>query len=124
MQINVQTNFPEVFKSLAAQQKSVRSVMREALNQTTYRAESQVVATMRRVFDRPKPFTLRSLRVYPASTANLTSTLWFRQRSQDADKLWAGPQIGGGKRAAKPMELRLRSAGLLPAGWYLSLIHI
>lgn len=117
MKLSIQTNFSEVIKSLQNHAKATPSVLREAMNRTTDRAKDQVVAEMRRSFDRPVPFTLRSLRVYYANSANLTSTLWFRQRSADKDKLWAGAQIAGGAREPKPFERRLQNAGILPKGW-------
>lgn len=117
MKIDIRTNIPDTRKWLAGLQKDQRSVLREALNRTAEIARADVEKEMARVFDRPVPFTLRSLRVFYANTANLTAKLWFRQRSADRDKLWAVPQIEGGTREAKPMELRLQRANILPKGW-------
>jgi len=118
MQLSIKTNFPEVQRQLEALGKSAKGVAREALNRSALWAATDVGREMRKVFDRPVPFTLRSLRVFYASTRNLQATLWFRQRSHDADKLWARPQIFGGNRDIKPMEERLQRAGILPRGWY------
>lgn len=118
VKIEIKTNFPEVQRALSAYGPKVRSATREALNRTLEWAETDVVREMRKVFDRPVPFTLRSLRKYYANTATLQARLWFRQRSQDEDKLWARPQIFGGQRDVKPMELRLQRAGILPKGWF------
>lgn len=117
MKLSISDNFPDVQRQMARMGKAVPRAAREALNRTAEWAQTDVVRDMRKGFDRPVPFTLRSLRVYHASTANLTATLWFRQRSADADKLWAMPQIAGGDRSLKPMELRLQAIGILPKGW-------
>jgi hypothetical protein len=117
VKIDIRDNFPDVARQLQALGKQAPGAAREALNRTAEVAEGEVVKDMQRVFDRPVPFTLRSLRVFYANTRNLQVSLWFRQRSREDDKLWAVPQILGGQRQAKPMELRLQQAGLLPAGW-------
>lgn len=118
MKISVSNNFPEVQRQLDAQQKGVRTAAREALNRSVEHGQRDVVDAMRKNFDRPVPFTLRSLRVYYANTATLEARLWFRQRSADLDKQWAVTQIHGGQRDLKPMELRLQRAGILPKGWF------
>lgn len=117
MKINLQQNILTVLGQLDRTELEVRRATREALNRTAEWAETYVRKEMRSAFDRPVPYTLRSLRVFYASTAKLQATLWFRQRRQDEDKLWAVPQIKGGERALKPMELRLQRAGILPPGW-------
>lgn len=117
MKIVLSHNFPDVIRQVDQLGKAAPRVLREALNRTADWAQTDVVRQMRRVFDRPIPYTLRSLRTFYASTSNLTATLWFKQRRADEDKLWAVPQIHGGSRATKPMELRLERVGILPRGW-------
>jgi hypothetical protein len=119
MQIRIKDNFPEVQRYLRELGPKVNTAAREGLNRTAEWAETNVRRSMRQVFDRPVPFTLRSLRVYYASGRKPEAMLWFRQRSQDADKLWARPQIDGGTRDLKPMELRLQRIGLMPKGWFI-----
>ena len=115
--ITVRHNFPQVVAEIDRIGKGARGAAREALNRSAEWAETDVKREMRQVFDRPVPFTLRSLRVYHANTANLTVKLWFRQRTADEDKLWAMPQIAGTARDMKPMERRMQRVGILPAGW-------
>lgn len=118
MRLTIKTNFPDVQKALNDIGPKVKSAIREALNRTAEWAETDVRREMRKVFDRPVPYTLRSLRVFYAKTSNLAATLWFKQRSADRDKQWASAQIAGGQRDLKPMELRLQRIGILPSGWY------
>jgi hypothetical protein len=117
MKIDVRHNIPSAIGWLNLTREDTRRAAREALNRVSDIAKGEVTQEMARVFDRPVPFTLRSLRVYYANTATLTAKLWFRQRSADRDKPWAVPQIEGGSREMKPMELRLMRANLLPKGW-------
>lgn len=119
MQIRIDSNFPEVQAWVQKLGAKVNTASREALNRTAEWAETDVRREMRQVFDRPVPFTLRSLRVFYASARKPEAVLWFKQRSQDADKLWARPQISGGPRDMKPMELRLQRIGVLPQGWFI-----
>ena len=119
MQIKIDDNLPDVQRWIDALGPKALSAAREAINRSAEWAQTDVVRAMRRDFDRPVPFTLRSLRVFYAKTGpNPVATLWFRQRSADRDKLWAMPQIAGGSRDLKPMELRLQRVGLLPQGWF------
>ncbi|MDF3821986.1 hypothetical protein P3G55_18925 [Leptospira sp. 96542] len=118
MKFTIKSNFPEVQRKINALGKESRSIVREAMNRAAELADQAVTAEMAKVFDRPVPFTLRSLRVFYASTTSLKVTLWFRSRTEERDKQWAVAQIRGGQRALKPMELRLRRINILPNGWF------
>lgn len=113
----IRNDFAAVQRLLDAGAQGARRAVREALNRTAEWAETDARRELRKVFDRPTPYTLRSLRVYYASTANLEARLWFKQRSRDEDDRWATAQIAGGQRAVKPFEQRLQRAGLMPRGW-------
>lgn len=120
MQIKLDHNMPEVQRWVDGLGPKAFTAVREAINRTGEWAQTDVVRAMRRDFDRPVPFTLRSLRLFYAKTGpNPVAILWFRQRHADRDKLWARPQIEGGQRDLKPMELRLQRAGLMPKGWFI-----
>lgn len=117
MKIDVRHNLPEVHRWLSQVQGDSRRAVREALNRTADHAKVDVTSEMARVFDRPTPYTLRSLYVRYASTQSLSVVLWFKQRRMDEDKQWAVAQIEGGQREMKPLELRLQRANLLPKTW-------
>jgi len=118
MQIRVDHNFPQVAKALQAQAKQVPFALAVALNKTAEWAETDVRREMRKVFDRPTPFFLRSLRVIRAKKAKPEATLWFKDKSVvESSAAMVTPHIFGGDRTFKPMEARLRNAGLLPIGW-------
>jgi hypothetical protein len=119
MKISVQDNLPDVRAWVQQLGAKANTASREALNRTAEWAQTDVGREMRKTFDRPVPFTLRSLRVFYASARKPEAVLWFRQRSHERDKLWARPQIGGGSRDVKPMELRLQRIGVLPQGWFI-----
>lgn len=118
MQLKITTNFPEVAKALEQFQRNARPALREALNRTAEWVATDIRREMPKVFNRPVPYTLRSLRVFYGTTANLSASVWFKQRGADLDKLWAATQVTGGRRETKPMEKRLQAAGILPPGWF------
>lgn len=118
LRIDVRHNFGEVARAIGDARNGARSIVREAINRTIDHALADVQRAMRQVFDRPTPYTMRSLYRKYASTSNLQGVLWFKRRGADQDDAWAVAQIHGGDRAIKPMELRLQRAGILPRGWY------
>jgi len=91
-----------------------------ALNKTAKIIKEDLRSEMRRVFDRPTPFTLNSLRTKSATKAIPAAYVWLKDeagKGTPADAYLA-PQIFGGDRARKRMEKALQSAGLMPARWY------
>lgn len=115
--VSVTSNSPDVIALVNKLKANQPSILREAMNRAVDAAKIEVKKELVAAFDRPTPFTVNSLRVTYASTANLRATLWFRQRSREDDKQWAVAQILGGQRQLKPMELRLRRSFILPVGW-------
>lgn len=87
---------------------------RDALNKTALDVRDELVDEMRKVFDRPTPYTLNSLRIERATIANLRSTIWFR--GTDSMKHYIMPQVYGGNRFQKRSESLLRRRGILGAG--------
>jgi len=91
------------------------------LTRTAKIVESELVAEMAGVFDRPTRWTLNSLRVFPAKKDKLEARVWMKN---EADKSvpatrWLSPEIDGGPRQDKRSETRLRRAGVLPSGKYI-----
>lgn len=83
------------------------------------RAENEEV---KRVFDRPAPFTERGTLYKPAKVGDLTAKLWLKERfdvgkgNAPADYLQA--QIEGGPRKHKRFELALIAQGIMPKDMY------
>jgi len=77
-------------------------------------------AQMRQDFDRPTPYTLNSFYVRAASPARLVAEVLPKTDSfkgSPADK-YLGPEIYGGDRKLKRLELRLQRVGLMKPGQY------
>lgn len=92
-----------------------------ALNKTANAVLDAERGTMQGVFDNPTPFTLNSLRVKRATKSDLVAEVRFKDATsgnRSAEK-YLTPEVLGGNRRVKGIELLLRSRGLLDAGSYL-----
>lgn len=91
-----------------------------ALTNTAKAVEQVLVNEMRTVFDRPTPYTLNSLRVFPATKEKLVARVWMKDESVKAEPAtrWLTPEIYGGDRRTKRAERQLRERGILPDGKY------
>jgi hypothetical protein len=89
-----------------------------ALTRTAQRAQAATYAEMRRVFDRPTPFTLSALRVSPAAKARLEAAVQVKDEATKATTAIKaiGHQMTGGPRWWKRSEGALRRLGLLAEG--------
>lgn len=80
-----------------------------ALTKTAQAVRSDLVEEMRRVFDRPTPWTLNSLFLRGATKSNPVATVWFKDfapKGTAAGK-YLSPQIEGGQRRQKRFEKAL-----------------
>ncbi|MCQ4271065.1 hypothetical protein NA655_08530 [Pseudomonas kuykendallii] len=92
-----------------------------ALTTTAKMVEAELQSEMRTVFDRPTPYTLNSLRVFPATKEKLVARVWMKDESDKAAPAtrWLTPQVYGGQRQDKRSEKLLRARGILPDGKYI-----
>jgi len=94
--------------------------IKEGLNQTALEIQKAEIEEMRKVFDRPTPYTLGSTFVRYATKQKLTAETGFRGqagRGIPAPKYLA-PQVYGGDRNLKRFEKALQAIGVLPSGMY------
>lgn len=99
----------------------------KALNDTGFELRGKMRAEINRVFDRPSAFISKSPKVFPAKPDRLTVTVAPTKHSestwQRGGKVGVDPQHvlqaqeWGGTRRDKRSEVRLRQAGILPAGY-------
>lgn len=71
---------------------------------------------MSEVFDKPTPYTLRSLYLQGATPQRLEAKVWFKSQRYGSHYLL--PQVEGGQRRLKRFEKHLADAGMLPQGMY------
>lgn len=125
MRIEVQHNMKEAFdKFLGGIQKQARYATAVALTRTAQDVKAEIVNEMRKVFDRPTSYTLRSLFLERATKENLTARVWIKDdygsgSSNSTYSAWyLRPQIYGGSRLHKRFEKGLQAFGLMPAGMF------
>ena len=135
MRITLSSNIAEVRAQLAQfSDRRFNAAMATALTRTAVQVRDAVQAEMPRVLDRPTPYTTRQLRYVPAKADRLAAAVGFNVvnvtdergatiafRDLGPGETPAGkylqPNIEGGGRRLKRLEVALRALGALPNGW-------
>lgn len=93
--------------------------MKNAINATSEKIKTAVVAQMDVDFDRPTPYTKNAMRVDYASKTNLVGGVRFKDPERLSDSQhYLYPNVYGTKRGYKKFEAALYAKGLMPSGWY------
>lgn len=118
MQIRIDTNIKEVQEAMKKAASQVPFALSVAINASAEKAKELVKAEMPRVFDRPTPWVLNSLRVKRSTKTNLTAELAYKDKnSVENSRSMVEPHVFAGNRHFKAFEARLMNIGLLPAGY-------
>lgn len=113
----------------------VKAAVATAVTRAAVAVRADALAGMRQSLDRPTPYTKRQLRFTVATADNPVSAVGFnvapiqdingnvvRYADLGSGETPAGkymiPNVEGGTRRLKGMEVALRMAGVLPAGWF------
>ncbi len=96
----------------------------KALTKTAQDVKEAEIKQMKSSLDRPTPYTLNSLYIKPATKRDLSSMVYFKDRSGvgkgNPAANFIQPQVEGGKRNLKRFESALRRIGVLPVGMYIA----
>lgn len=114
--IVVKTDIGNAIKEFDLISARNRMCAARALTAVAKIAQGAVRQRMLSEFDRPIPFTLNSLRVVPATPANLWASVFFKDRKGrplDSESHYLWPETFGGRRARKGYEGMLLRAGVL-----------
>ncbi len=117
--INIAVNTKALDYAYSKAKDQVPYALSLTLNKIAKTAHTEIQNTMRRIFDRPTPFFINSLRINYASKSKLEASIGYKDRggaSYNDDPI-ARPHVEGGNRSTKPMERRLQRRGFLPADW-------
>lgn len=119
MKVNIDVSgLDAVKKAMQELPKKAKYAAVKAMNVSMEWAATDVRRDMRRVFDRPTPWVLNSLRIKYAKVKTMYAELAFKDiNSVDNARTMVFPHVEGGKRGYKAMEARLKAIGLLPAGY-------
>ena len=101
----------------------------KALTFTAERVKKAEVAELRSKLDRPTPRTLSAVYLRMATPQRLEAVVWLVDSLSGAGKgfgkltpdRWLRPNIDGGRRALKGVEVALRRRGILNDGQWLSI---
>ncbi|MHB8947545.1 MAG: hypothetical protein ACYC4S_00590 [Rhodoferax sp.] len=118
MQIKIDVNTKQVQDALTKAPGQINFALANAMNKTALQAKSELQTMMPRVFDRPTPWVINSLRVKFASKSNLVAEVAYKDKnSVESARSMIEPHVFGGKRHHKAFEARLNRIGLLPSGY-------
>ena len=118
MKISVQHNIDSVMANLSKGQSQVAYATSVAINKTADLALRRVRAEMPKVFLKPTPWVLNSLRVKRSTKTNLTAELAYKDKnSVESSRSMVEPHVFGGRRHFKAMEARLMNMGYMPKGY-------
>lgn len=115
-ELDVRDNIAEVLARVRDRRKAIPVATANALTNAAFKVRDINVTEMKRVFDRPTPFTLHSLFVYRATASKLTARLFLKESKPG--KHYLRPEIYGGPRLPKAFEQALRARGYLPADMF------
>ena len=116
--MKMELNTAEVLAAFDVAPGQVAYATMLALNKTAEQVRAEIQVEMQRVFDKPTPWVINSLRIKYASKTKLMAEIEFKDKnSVESARSMLEPHVYGGARHYKAMEARLFNAGLLPAGW-------
>jgi hypothetical protein len=111
------TGINEVQQQLGRMGKQVPFAFSRALNETAKRVQKATYDEMRKKFDRPTPYALRSIAITRSTKANLTAIVGLRTDAPGKGMAWDASMahsFNGGQRRWRKFEAALNSIGILP----------
>lgn len=110
----------DVRRLLSGMEDQIPFAMALTLTSTAKDIQASEQGHLRGQLDRPTSFTVRSVRVKPATKRDLEARIWIRDEASGgtAPLTYLLPQFRGGGRGQKRHEKALQRAGILPSGWF------
>jgi hypothetical protein len=112
---NIKVESDKFIKDLKSKEQAIKVETAKALTFTAEAVQKHLVEEMKIVFDRPAPFTLRSLYKISARPNNLLARVFFKDFAGKGTPAatYLMPQVYGGPRKAKRSERALQAGGLI-----------
>jgi hypothetical protein len=118
MKLTIDVNTEAVKRAMAEAASQVPYALSVAINKAADRAKEAVKQEMPRVFDRPTPWVINSLRLKRSTKTKLTAEVAFKDiNSALSARTMIEPHVDAGTRNFKAFEVRLLRVGLLPKGY-------
>ena len=125
MQFDIRSNVVEVSRWLDdVQRKQLPFATVLAMTMTAKDIRAEEISVMKRVFDRPTPYTLNALAVKPAKKSTMVASVEFKEGfSGTPAKRFLNPNVNGGPRSQRSSELQIAPllkgySYLVPASGY------
>lgn len=116
--MQVKINTQELFAAMDKALDQIPYATMLALNKTAEQIRGELRTEMDRVFDRPTPWVLNSLRIKYATKSRLMAEIAYKDKnSAESARSMLEPHVMAGPRHYKTMEVRLNRVGILPSGW-------
>jgi len=112
--ITVNIDADGALRLLGNANKQIRRSLEIAIDKTADLTRDAIKAYMPKVFDRPTPYTLNSLKVEHTKNHNLTAAVWFKEPDRMGEH-YLVPQVEGGKRKLKGFERALGGNPFVPS---------
>lgn len=108
MQFDIRSNVRDVSRWLDdAQKKQVPFATIYAMTLTARDVREEEISVMKRVFDRPTPYTLNALKVVPATKQTKVASVEFKEFGGTPAKRFLNPNVHGGPRSRKSHERQI-----------------
>lgn len=125
MKISIKHDLDRLTKTLTQiEREQIPFATAVALTKTAQKVQAATVNEMRTKFDRATPYTLKSLRVQPATKRNLSAAVFLKDQTFGKNRLSMaqiiGHQFAGGGRATKAIEYWLMRSGLISDGEFVA----
>jgi len=134
--INITIDDAAVKRLLRDMPKTAQRAAEHALDQTAYHIYQEITKELPRIFHRPTPYTLRSLKYTKTRNHNMQASVWFRDPDRMEDHYLA-PTVEGTERKLKGFErgmykrkfipskyLKLNQYGNVSAGLYRQILSV
>lgn len=115
--LEIKINSADLMALATAFPKQVQRAAELALDNTAVAIKKAEQIEMKRVFDRPTPFTINSLQVTKTQRHELVATVWFKRGWGGSGFLkhhYLEPQVFGGTRPQKRFEKELGGEFYIP----------
>ena len=115
MKIDIRHDLNPLIRNLDLRRDQVPYAAKLALDATAKATKAAEIEEMKRVFDRPTPYTLNAIYTKNATTQNLEARVWLKDESMVAvNPHYLTPQSVGGTRPVKRFEQMLRQVLVVP----------
>ncbi len=116
VRIEIGSNIAQIREAFRDMPKQIPFAISYAVNKTAQAVKQAEQSEMRRVFDKPTPWTMNALELKPALAkyADTYAIVKFKGRPGH----YLEPHVFGGGRALKAFEKSLQAVGAMPSGTY------